>query len=196
MMNKRLILGIQKDGRLAKDSFDLLSKAGLEFEESKNHIIKCKNFPLDIIKIRQADIPLYVELGAATMGIVGKNVIYETTHDVKTLMELNFGFCSLQVAVLKNSNIKSIQDLKNLTVATSYPNSVKQYFEKSNIPVKITKLNGSVEMAPSLGIADAVVDLVSTGKTLSLYDLLPIDTVYTSHAVLIVGKKENSNLEK
>lgn len=189
--NGNLKLAIQKDGRLTEETLSLLRAAGLEFESYKQRLFSvCRNFPLNIVYLRDDDIPDYVASGAVDMGIVGQNMLYETDTQVETLLRLNFGFCSLSVAVPKESTIRDLQELNNCKVATSYPKSTQLFFKNKNVEVEITTIKGSVEVAPALGMADAVVDLVSTGSTLALNDLRTIDKVYDSQAVLIAGKSK------
>lgn len=197
MKNKNLKLAIQKNGRLTKDSVDILRAAGLQFENYNQKLFsKCKNFPLEIVFVRDDDIPDYVQSGAVDLGVVGQNVYYESNKDVLNILELNFGFCSLSVAIPKKSQIKKIEQLKNTKIFTSYPNSARKYFKEKNIPVKITAVSGSVEVAPALGMADAIVDLVASGRTLALNNLRIIEKIYDSQAILITGKKNNLSMEK
>lgn len=197
MKNGNLKLAIQKDGRLTEDAVSFLRSAGLQFENYKQKLFSsCRNFPLEIVYVRDDDIPDYVESGAVDLGIVGQNLINEIKPKVKKLLNLRYGFCSLCLAVPKESTIKSTKDLSNKIIATSYPNSTKYFFEKQNIKVNVIKINGSVEIAPALGMADAIVDLVATGRTLALNDLRVIEKIYNSQAMLIAGSRNNLSEEK
>jgi ATP phosphoribosyltransferase len=188
MINTKLKLAIQKNGRLTEESVDFLRSAGLEFESYKQRLFSsCRNFPLEIVYVRDDDIPDYVESGAVDLGIVGQNLINELRPNVKKLLNLRFGFCSLSLAVAKESTIKTVEDLTNKTIATSYPASTKYFFKKQKIKVNIIKISGSVEITPILGIASAIVDLVSSGSTLALNDLRIIDKLYDSEAVLLAN---------
>lgn len=188
LTNNNIKLAIQKDGRLTEETLNFLRSAGLEFESYRQRLFSvCRNFPLEILYVRQSDIPDYVASGTVDLGILGQNIINEKLSNIKKILNLRYGFCSLAVASPNESNIKSISDLKNKRVATSYPNSAKIFFRKQDIPVEIVKINGSVELAPILGVADAIVDLVSTGETLRLNGLKQISTIYKSEAVLIAS---------
>ncbi len=197
MKNTNLKLAIQKNGRLTEDAVNFLRSAGLQFENYKQKLFSsCRNFPLEIVYVRDDDIPDYVESGAVDLGIVGQNILNESNKDVKNIMNLNFGICSLSIAIPENSDVKVVKQLINARIFTSYPNSTKKYFKKKNIPVNIIVVSGSVEITPALGIADAIVDLVATGRTLALNDLRIIEKIYDSQAILITGSKNNLSEEK
>jgi len=192
MKSKNLKLAIQKNGRLTEDAISFLRSSGLQFENYKQKLFSsCKNFPLEIVYVRDDDIPDYVESGAVDLGIVGQNILNESNKDVKNIINLNFGICSLSIAIPENSNIKVVKQLINARIFTTYPNSTEKYFRKKNIPVKIMTVSGSVEITPALGIADAIVDLVATGRTLALNNLKVIEKIYDSQATLIAGKNNN-----
>lgn len=184
--NGSLKLAIQKNGRLTESTLSLLKSAGLEFENYQQKLFSsCWNFPLNIVYLRDDDIPDYVEQGAVDLGIVGENVIYEAQSDVKTELKLGFGYCSLCLAVPKESPINSAKELVGKKIATSYPQSTRKYLQANKIQVEIVQINGSVEIAPSLQMSDAVIDLVSSGSTLTLNDLRVIEKIFSSEAVLI-----------
>ena len=188
--DSNLKLAIQKDGRLTEETVSLLRSIDLGFENYKQRLFStCRNFPLEILYVRDDDIPYYVSSGIADLGIVGQNIVFESKLKVKKLLNLRFGFCSLVVAVPEEAKINKIEDLKNKKIATSYPNSTRDYFKKRNIPVNIVKISGSVEIAPSLEMASAIVDLVATGSTLALNGLKIIEKISTSEAVLIANPK-------
>lgn len=187
--NGNLKLAIQKEGRLTSVTIEFLRKTGLEFEADKRRLYsKCQNFPMEVLFVRDDDIPDYVEAGAVELGIVGQNVVYEKRSYVQELLPLDFAYCSLVVAVPKESSIENINDLKNKTVATAYPRSTIAFFQKKSIPIRVFEISGSAEIAPALGVADAVVDITSTGSTLKLNGLKPIWTIYDSQATLIANK--------
>ena len=147
---KNLKLAIQKSGRLTEETIKLLQDAGLEFESYKQSLFStCRNFPLNILYLRDDDIPDYVEKGAVDLGIVGQNMLYETEAKVDTLLKLNYGYCTLSLAVPKESDIQSVEDLKNKRVATCYERSTKAFFQKENIPVELISISGSVEVTPA-----------------------------------------------
>jgi ATP phosphoribosyltransferase len=200
--NNNLKLGIQKQGRLTDETLEFLRKAGLEFESYKQRLFStCRNFPAEIYFLRSNDIPFFVAQGLIDFGVIGQNTINEKGTKVKNILKLNFGYCSLVVAVPKKSEIKNIENLRNKTIATTYPKSTINFFIKNNIPVNISQVSGSVEIAPALGMAEAITDLTSTGKTLKQNDLIPLAKIYDSEAVLIAnnncfvnGKKNLANL--
>lgn len=188
--NKKLKLAVQKEGRLTEETLDFLRKSGLEFESYKQRLFSsCRNFPLEIVYVRDNDIPDYVASGTVDLGILGQNLLYEERPRVKKLLNLRYGFCFLTIAVPKESEIKTIKDLNNKIVATTYPQSTRNFFKKNGIAVKIVRISGSVEIAPALGIAQAIVDLTSTGSTLALNDLRPLVKIYDSEVVLIANEK-------
>ena len=188
--NGNLKLAIQKQGRLTEETLEFLRKSGLEFESYRKKLFSlCRNFPLEILYVRNDDISDYVSSGIVDLGIVGQNTLYEERPKVRKLLNLRFGFCSLFIAVPKESSVKSIIDLQGKVVATSYPESTKKFFEKNRIKVNIFKINGSVELATALGVAEAIVDLVSTGSTLALNDLRMLTKIYDSEAVLIANNE-------
>ncbi|MCX6730655.1 MAG: ATP phosphoribosyltransferase [Candidatus Roizmanbacteria bacterium] len=199
--NGSIKLAIQKNGRLTESTLGLLKSAGLEFENYKKQLFSsCWNFPLNIVYLRDDDIPDYVASGAVDLGIVGENIIIEQRNDVTMQLKLGFGYCSLCLAVPKESPITSSSELNNKKIATSYPQSTKRYLNEKGIEGEIVKINGSVEIAPSLAMADAVIDLVSSGSTLALNDLRVIEKIFDSQAVLIksntVSKVKNNIVKK
>jgi len=180
-----LKLAIQRSGRLTDATIDLLHSIGLEFESYGQRLFShCRNFPLSILFGRDDDIPEYVSLGTVDLGIVGRNLLHEENADVEELVPLGFGYCSLVVAVLRDAPYQTVADVAERKIATSYPQSTKRYFEQHGASPDIITISGSVEVAPSLGIADAIVELTATGSTLLLNDLRIIDTVFESEAVL------------
>jgi ATP phosphoribosyltransferase len=184
----RLKLAIQRAGRLTDDTLGLLHSIGLEFESYGQRLFShCRNFPLSILYGRDDDIPGYVALGTVDLGIVGQNLLYEESASVEELIPLGFGYCSLVIAVLRDSPYQSLEDIRNVKVATSYPGSAKRFFNGHGCEPEIITLSGSVEVAPSLGLADAIVELTATGSTLLLNDLRPIATILESQAVLVAN---------
>lgn len=200
--NTVLKLAVQKKGRLTEETLSFLRASGLSFESTSRKLFSsCRNFPLDILYLRDDDIPNLVASGIADLGIVGQNIITENRPRVKKLLNLRFGFCSLGVSVPKDSPINTVRDLSGKIIATSYPESTKRYFEKIGIPVSVVVLCGSVEIAPTLGIADAIADLVSTGSTLRINDLRLIERIYPFEAVLIANEasymgEQNARIEQ
>ena len=195
---KTLKIAIQKSGRLNEKSVQLLKNCGLSFENYKSSLISTvSNFPLEILFLRDDDIPEYVQDGIADIGIVGENVIAETGVDVSFLQELGFGKCTLKLAVQNNSTIQKITDLEGKSIATSYPVILEKFLKKNNINSEIRTISGSVEISPGLGLSDAIFDIVSTGGTLKSNGLKPFADVMSSQAILISRKEiENDELVK
>jgi ATP phosphoribosyltransferase len=191
--NKYIKLAIQKEGRLTENTLEFLRRSGLEFESYRQKLFTlCRNFPLEILYVRDNDILDYVSAGTVELGILGQNLLYEQRPKIRKLLNLRFGYCSLIVAVPKESKVREIGDLNGKRIATSYPQSAKIFFDKYGISIKIVPISGSVEIAPILGIADAIVDLTSTGSTLMLNDLRYLAKIYDSEAVLIANSKTMS----
>jgi ATP phosphoribosyltransferase len=193
---KTLKIAIQKSGRLNEKSVELLKNCGLNFENYKSSLISpVSNFPMEILFLRDDDIPEYVQDGIADIGIVGENMIEETEADVNYLQRLGFGKCTLKIAVQNDSAIKTIADLNGKAIATSYPAILGKFLEKNNIQSDIRMISGSVEISPGLGLSDAIFDIVSTGGTLKSNGLKPFADVMQSEAILIGNKNiENQNL--
>jgi len=195
---KTLKIAIQKSGRLNEKSVELLKNCGLSFENYKSSLISpVSNFPLEILFLRDDDIPEYVQDGIADLGIVGENVIQETEVEVSYLQRLGFGRCSLKIAVPNTNDIQSLDELNGKSIATSYPAILGKFLKEKGIQADIRTISGSVEISPGLGLSDAICDLVSTGGTLKSNGLKPFADVMTSEAVLI-GRKgsENEDLVK
>ena len=186
---KTLKIAIQKSGRLNEKSVELLKNCGLNFENYKSSLISpVSNFPLEILFLRDDDIPEYVQDGIADLGIVGENVIQETEVEVAYLQRLSFGKCSLKIAVPNNDSIASLADLNGKAIATTYPVILGKYLKEQGIQSDIRTISGSVEISPGLGLSDAICDLVSTGGTLKSNGLKPFADVMTSEAILIGSK--------
>ncbi len=194
-----LRLAVQRSGRLTDASLALLRNAGFTFESYSDRLFaRCRNFPLAILFGRDDDIPEYVTSGTVDLGIVGHNLIVEegVEERVDELLPLGFGYCSLVLAVPKDSGVSSPGQLAGATVATSYPRSARRFFAAEAIAVDIVTLTGSVEVAPTLGLASAVVELTVSGSTLLLHDLQPIQTILTSEAVLVANRDARRDLAK
>jgi len=195
MTASRLILAVQKKGRLAEGGFDLLKRAGVKLAYSRDDLLRrAENLPLDLMLIRDDDIPSFVASGACDYGIVGENVLYEAWQksarvaDLDIAMKLGFARCTLKLAAPKGGAIQSVNDLDGKTVATSYPGLTDAYLKERGVTAEIVEMGGSVEVAPRMGVADAICDLVSTGATLEANGLLAFETVLESEAVLIRRK--------
>ncbi|GIV45736.1 MAG: ATP phosphoribosyltransferase [Ignavibacterium sp.] len=195
--NGNLKLAIQKSGRLSDSSLQLLKNCNLDIEKFNDRlVVSVRNFKLDLLFLRDDDIPEYVQDGVAELGIVGQDVLYETKADVKVVMKLGFGRCSLRIAIPENDDLRDIEDLNGKRIATSFPNILKDFLRQNKIDAKIVNISGSVEAAPSLGIADYICDLVSTGNTLKLNKLKSSISVLESEAVLIKNKNLKNHSDK
>lgn len=193
-----LRIAIQKSGRLFEDSTALLRNAGIAFGSSPNRLLRAQasNFPLEIIFLRDDDIPEYVEGNVVDAGIVGENVVLEKQKTVKTIERLGFGNCRMSIALPKNATFNGIQSLDNLRIATSYPRILEQYCQANNLRTEIHEISGAVEIAPSLGLADAIFDIVGTGSTLLANGLREVETVLESEAILIANATLSSEKQE
>ena len=199
-MNK-LKIAIQKSGRLYDDSVKLLKDCGIDLKNGVNKLkAECDNFPMEIYFLRDDDIPQYVEDAVADIGIVGENVLYEKSKKVEIIERLGFGKCRLSVAVGRSETYEGVSYLHGRRIATTYPSLVRQFLEKNKVEAEIHEISGSVEIAPGIGLADAIVDLVSSGSTLFMNGLKEVETVLQSQAVLIrnerLGADQRQLLEK
>ncbi len=182
----RLKLAIQKSGRLHEDSIKLLKECGIDIENGVNKLkAVATNFPLELFFLRDDDIPQYVEDGVADIGFVGENVVYEKAKKVEVAYALGFGKCRLSFAVNKNETFTGPAFLAGKKIATSYPVLVQKYLNENKIQAEIHEISGSVEIAPGIGLADVICDLVSSGSTLFMNGLIEADTILNSQAVLI-----------
>ena len=196
-MNGNLKLAIQKSGRLTEKSLQLLRTCGLDIENYKDRlIVSARNFNLDLLFLRDDDIPEYVQDGVADIGIVGEDVIIEKDADVELIKKLSYGKCRLMLAGPEDGNIPELIQLNGKRIATSYPKILSDFLRNNKIDAKVIQISGSVEIAPSLGIADYICDIVSTGNTLKLNKLKKFTTVFESEAVLIGTKNIERDSEK
>ena len=195
-MKNRLTIAIQGKGRLSEESIRVLNKSGITFSTMNRKLLaKAKNYPIDILFVRDDDIPSLVSNGIADMGIVGENVLVEKTIQLKKssinkVLNLGFSRCKLSFAT---PAIKKISSLRNKTIATSYPNIVRNYLKENNINAKVVNFHGSVELTPYIGIADCICDLVSSGATLEANNLIEFKTLLESQAVLVINNKLNKS---
>lgn len=184
----KLKLAVQKKGRLHDASIDLLKRCGIQIPNGGQKLIaECKNFPLEILFLRDDDIPQYVEEGIVDIGIVGTNLFLETEKEVQKIADLGFAQCKLCIAIPKDQGTFKLADLNSKRIATSYPNILSKYLASQNIKAKIEYLSGSVEIATSMGLADAICDIVSSGSTLLANGLKEVVTVLNSEAILIAN---------
>lgn len=181
-------IAVQKSGRLQEGSIQLLKESSLRFSNGKDQLkTKAVNFPVELLFLRDDDIPQYVEDGVADAGIVGENVFIEKQKNNKLVNRLNFGICRLSLAVPRSVEYTNIQWFNGKNIATSYPFIVRQFLEQNNIQAGIHEISGSVEIAPGIGLADAICDIVSTGSTLLSNGLKEVEVVLRSEAVLIAS---------
>jgi ATP phosphoribosyltransferase len=178
---------VQKSGRLCDGSLKLLDQWGVNAKrDGKDQLVVASpDGKFEILFVRSGDVPQYVQNGAADFGITGRNVIIEKKFDVNSLLDFDFAVCKLVIAVPDKSAFNNISDLEGERIATSYPNSLKKFLKKCGISAAIVEIQGSVEAAPELGLADAICDLVQTGKTLKAHNLRVVEEIYTSNAILI-----------
>lgn len=181
-----LRMAIQKNGRLNEKSLALMSQCGISIQNGGRKLkARARNFPLELLFLRDDDIPQYVAEGVADLGILGKDVLYEKGKNVKELLALGFSNCRLCIAIPKDKKYTGVSWLNNKRIATSFPNSLQSYLDKNNIQAAVEEISGSVEIAPGIGLADAICDLVSTGSTLLTNGLREVETILSSEAVLV-----------
>ncbi len=192
----RLTVAVPSKGRMLQPTLDLCAAAGLSFETTDRALlVPCLNAPVDLLLVRPHDIPEYVQDGVVDAGITGANLVFESEADVLTVAELGFARCTLEAAVPVDAEQKALADLEGLRVATAYPTSTRACLERLGVSVELVTISGAVEAAPRLGLADAIVDLVSTGSTASVNGLRRIGQLLESQAVLLralrsVGEKD------
>lgn len=185
-----LKLAIQKSGRLNEESLKILKDCGISIENGNDQLkAQASNFPLEVLFLRNSDIPQYLIDGVADIAIVGDNLLVEKGSDIKVIERLGFSKCKVSVAVPKTFDFNSLEDLEGMRIATSYPKTVLDYFQSKNINVELHQISGSVEIAPSIGLSDAIVDIVSSGSTLFKNNLKEVSVIMKSEAVLAVSNK-------
>ncbi|CAM3598836.1 ATP phosphoribosyltransferase [Flavobacterium saliperosum S13] len=185
-----LKIAIQKSGRLNEDSLKILKDCGISVENGNDQLkAAASNFPLEILFLRNTDIPQYLIDGVADIAIVGDNLLVEKGVNIEIAERLGFSKCRVSVAVPKAFEYKTLNDLSGLRIATSYPNTVLNYFNSRNIAIELHEISGSVEIAPNIGLSDAIVDIVSTGSTLFKNNLKEVEVILKSEAVLAVSPK-------
>lgn len=185
-MSQRLRLAIQSSGRLSDDTTDLLKACGIRISRPDRKLrMISEHFDIEILFVRDDDIPGYVADGVADAGVVGENVVLEKNPDVELLDRLGFAKCRLAIAVPKTETYNSLEDLNGKNIATSYPGLLGRYFEEKGIDASIHEISGSVEIAPGIGLADGICDIVSSGSTLISNGLKEVETILRSEALLI-----------
>ncbi len=200
--SNRIRIALQKSGRLSEESFMLLKRCGIKVNQRRDQLFcHSENFPLDLLLVRDDDIPSLVMDNVCDFGIVGTNVLEEKSFDrnnnghsnqINKVRELDFGACRLVIAVPEHLNYQGLENLAGLRIATSYPFLLENFLRKNNIDAHIVVMSGAVEIAPRMGIADIICDLIATGATLEANNLRAVETVFYSQAVLIKSTQEFS----
>lgn len=179
-------IAIQKSGRLNEDSLGILKKCGISIDNGKDQLkAAARNFPLEVLYLRNGDIPQYLRDGVVDLAIIGENLIFEKGRDLTVIEKLGFSKCRVSMAVPKEVDFKDVKDLDGKKIATSYPNTVNQFLSQNGITADLHIINGSVEIAPNIGLADAICDIVSSGSTLFKNNLKEVATIMKSEAVLV-----------
>lgn len=185
-----LKIAVQKSGRLNDESMKLLKDIGISIDNGKDQLkAVSRNFPVEVFYLRNGDIPQYLKDGVVDVAIIGENVLYEKGEGITIVEKLGFSKCRVSLAIPKSSKYNSIENLEGKEIASSYPNTVKKYLSDKKIDAGIHVINGSVEIAPNIGLADAIVDIVSSGSTLFKNNLKEVEVILKSEAVLAVSPK-------
>jgi ATP phosphoribosyltransferase len=188
-MEKIIRIAVQKSGRLSEDSLKLIKECGIKFYNGTGKLKSIStNFPIEFLFLRDDDIPGYVSDGVADLGIVGENELVEKNKEVETLKKLGFSKCRLSLAIPKGEKYPGINYFEGKNIATSYPKILGDYLQKKNIHAEIHEISGSVEIAPSIGLAEGICDIVSSGSTLMMNGLKEVEEIFNSEAVLIANK--------
>jgi ATP phosphoribosyltransferase len=185
-----LKIAIQKSGRLNEESIQILKDCGIAINNGNDQLkAEASNFSLEVLYLRNSDIPQYLIDGVVDVAIVGDNLLIEKGKNIQVIEKLGFSKCKVSIAVPKSFEYNTIQDLEGLRIATSYPNTVSDYFSSKGVQVELHQISGSVEIAPNIGLSDAIVDIVSSGSTLFKNNLKEVEVIYKSEAVLAVSPK-------
>lgn len=185
-----LKIAIQKSGRLNEESINLLKNCGINIDNGKDQLkASASNFPLEVLYLRNGDIPQYVEDGVADLAIIGENLLIESQNKIEIIRKLGFSKCKLSLAIPKEVDYKGISYFEGKKIATSYPNTLQTYLQKQKIKAEIHLIKGSVEIAPTIGLADGICDLVSSGSTLFKNGLIETETILNSEACLVKSTK-------
>ncbi|MCM4163133.1 MULTISPECIES: ATP phosphoribosyltransferase [unclassified Arenibacter] len=185
---KKIRIAIQKSGRLNEDSLQILKDCGISIDNGKDQLkASSRNFPLEVFYLRNGDIPQYLRDGVVDIAIIGENVLIEKGEDIAIAEKLGFSKCKVSLAVPKSVKYRSVADFEGKRIATSYPNTVKNYLDSKGVKADLHIINGSVEIAPNIGLADAICDIVSSGSTLFKNNLKEVEVMLTSEAVLAVS---------
>ena len=184
---EKIRIAIQKSGRLNEDSLRILKDAGVSIDNGKDQLkASSRNFPMEVFYLRNGDIPQYLRDGVVDIAIIGENVLIEKGKDITIAEKLGFSKCKVSLAIPKNNVYNSVKDLEGKRIATSYPNTVKEYLDSKGVNADLHIINGSVEIAPNIGLADAICDIVSSGSTLFKNNLKEVEVMLKSEAVLAV----------
>ncbi|TAI48740.1 ATP phosphoribosyltransferase [Flagellimonas allohymeniacidonis] len=184
----KIRIAVQKSGRLNEDSLKVLKDCGISIDNGKDQLkATARNFPLEVFYLRNGDIPQYLRDGVVDIAIIGENVLVEKGVDIAIVEKLNFSKCRVSLAVPKSMEYSSVKDFEGKRIATSYPNTVKSYLESKGVNVDLHIINGSVEIAPNIGLADGICDIVSSGSTLFKNNLKEVEIILKSEAVLAVS---------
>jgi len=179
-------IAIQKSGRLNEDSMALLKNCSISIDNGKDQLkASARNFPVEVFFLRNGDIPQYLRDGVVDLAILGSNTLEEKGTDLEIIEQLGFSKCRVSIAVPKETSVSSPKDLEGMRIATSYPNTVQQFLDKEGLKAELHIINGSVEIAPNIGLADAICDIVSSGSTLFKNNLKEVITISQSEAVLV-----------
>lgn len=185
-MKTMVRIAIQKSGRLNEDSLALLKNCGISIDNGKDQLkASARNFPVEVFFLRNGDIPQYLRDGVVDLAILGSNTLEEKGTDLEIIEQLGFSKCRVSIAVPKETSVNSPKDLEGMRIATSYPNTVQQFLDKEGLKAELHIINGSVEIAPNIGLADAICDIVSSGSTLFKNNLKEVITISQSEAVLV-----------
>lgn len=186
----KIRIAIQKSGRLNEDSLQILKDCGISIDNGKDQLkASSRNFPIEVFYLRNGDIPQYLRDGVVDIAIIGENVLVEKGEDITIAEKLGFSKCKVSLAVPKSVKYNSVQDFQGKRIATSYPNTVTNYLKEKGVSAELHIINGSVEIAPNIGLADAICDIVSSGSTLFKNNLKEVEVMLTSEAVLAVSPK-------
>ncbi|RDY61627.1 ATP phosphoribosyltransferase [Flagellimonas nanhaiensis] len=186
----KIRIAVQKSGRLNEDSLKILKDCGISIDNGKDQLkATARNFPLEVFYLRNGDIPQYLKDGVVDIAIIGENVLIEKGHQISIVEKLNFSKCRVSLAVPKTMAYSSLKDFEGKRIATSYPNTVKNYLEANGVKAELHIINGSVEIAPNIGLADGICDIVSSGSTLFKNNLQEVEVILKSEAVLAVSPK-------
>ncbi len=189
-------IAIQKSGRLNEDSLKLLKSCGISIDNGKDQLkAAARNFPLEVFYLRNGDIPQYLRDGVVDLAIIGENLIVEKGQDLEVIEHLGFSKCRVSIAIPKDKPYTGVEDLNGVRIATSYPETVRQFLEKNNLKADLHIINGSVEIAPNIGLSEAICDIVSSGSTLFKNNLKEVEVLMKSEAVLVQSPKVSSELK-